>query len=49
MSPSLEFDCGITVASVGSVALACKAHINKCSNVACQAEVLAEARKCKLV
>ena len=45
MSPSLEFDCGVTVASVGSLALVCRAHVDKCVNQACQAEVLAIAIK----
>lgn len=49
MAPSLEFECGTTVAGVGSVAMACKAHIGKCDNVTCQAEVTAEAEKAKLL
>ena len=48
MTPSIEFDCGTIIKSAGSIALACKAHIGKCTNEACQAEVKAEARKAGL-
>lgn len=48
MAPSLEFDCGKVVQSVGSVALACKAHIGQCTNESCQAEVKQEAQKAGL-
>lgn len=49
MAPSLEFDCGTIVKSVGALGLACKAHIGKCENEACQAEVTAEAQKAGLL
>lgn len=49
MAPSIEFECGATVKSVGAIGLACKAHIGECANADCQAEVTVEARKAGLL
>lgn len=45
MAPTIEFDCGEVSKPVGNIAMACKAHIGKCTNESCQAEVTAEAKK----
>lgn len=49
MVPSLEFECGKVVQSVGSVGLACRAHIEQCDNADCQTEVINEATKAGLL
>lgn len=45
----IEFDCGQTANNIGALGLACKAHIGKCDNAACQSEVQAEAKKAGLL
>jgi hypothetical protein len=45
----IEFDCGMIAKSVGAIGMACKAHIGKCENKACQADVKKEAEKYKNV